>query len=96
MEYRRNPSAGGQWIDHVWYPDVTAPECVAARAAFEERRRVRYARVMALIEAEDGPPTDDDEFDYDEEFDDQEIGTSSGFVPPLPPRPGRWSASPQG
>jgi hypothetical protein len=44
------PGPGGEWVDHVFYPDTSAPEYLVARAAFDERRRARRARLMAALE----------------------------------------------
>jgi hypothetical protein len=52
---RRIPAVpGGAWLDHVWWPDKSAPEYLVARAAFYKRFRLRMARIMAMIELERG------------------------------------------
>jgi hypothetical protein len=52
MRRRPDPDPGGAWVDHVWFPDVSRIEYLLARAALDERRRVRRARLVARIEAE--------------------------------------------
>jgi len=49
---RRIPDPGGAWVDHVWFPDRSAPECLAAQVALNERRRARAARLLAKLEGE--------------------------------------------
>lgn len=72
---RRFPPPGGAWIDHIWFPDTSVPEARAAQSALDERRRVRRARLLALIEAErHGLPEDD------------EVGSQSGQVLYTPAR----------
>jgi hypothetical protein len=75
---RRNTPPGGAFIDHIWYPDATSPGARAAQEALDERRRVRRARLLALIEAERGGRGDDGEV----------IEESGGFIPRPPPRKG--------
>jgi hypothetical protein len=54
MRRRPDPDPGGMFIDGVWFPNKNAPECLAAQAALNERRRARRARLMARIELESG------------------------------------------
>lgn len=96
------PPGGGMWLDHVWWPDVTAPEYLAAREEFEQRQRVRRARIMARIAAERGevlsfpgdggvPVGPEDYAPRSSEAapgldDDPEIGDPGRYVPSRPPR----------
>ena len=50
----RRVESAGQWVDHVWYPDTSAPEYLVAKAALDERRRARHRRALERIEAERG------------------------------------------
>jgi len=79
---RRVPPPGGMWLDHIYYADTSSPEYLAARAAFEQRRRARRARLMARIEAERGSCQGQGQGIRIGEFDDS--GDSGGFVPPRP------------
>jgi hypothetical protein len=52
MRRRPDPDPGGQWVGHVWYPDTSQIEYLLAKAALDERRRARRARLLARIELE--------------------------------------------
>jgi hypothetical protein len=53
---RRIPDSdpGGEWVDHVFYPDTTRTDYLVAKAALNERRRARRERLLAGIELERG------------------------------------------
>jgi hypothetical protein len=52
MRRRPDPDPGGAFLNGIWYPDTSRIEYLVARAAWDERRRARRARLLARIEAE--------------------------------------------
>ena len=55
---RISTGSDGAWVDHVWYPDTTSADYLAAVAVADERRRARRARLLAMIEDERSPDGD--------------------------------------